>query len=75
MCRIIHLYYMCETCITGVLDMHFRCMNYMYNTPKNSTHVLYVYHTCNTHVAHLVVYTPDANPRRLALKFPLARGA
>ncbi len=36
--------------------MYYRCMNYMCNTHKNITHVLLVYHTCNTHVAYLVVY-------------------
>ncbi len=28
---------------------------------QNTTHVLYVYHTCNTHVAHLVVNTWSGN--------------
>ncbi len=51
MCRI----YTCitwETCSMAVLYMFDRFMNYMYNTPKN-THVLHVYHPCNT---HFVVY-------------------
>ncbi len=31
-----HLYYMCETCIIGVLHIYYSCMNYyMCNTPQN----------------------------------------
>ncbi len=36
-------------------------MNYMCNTPKNTTYVLHVYHVCNTYAAHLVVYTCTSN--------------
>ncbi len=28
--------------ITGVLHMYYMYMNYMYNTPKNTTHVLHM---------------------------------
>ncbi len=35
---------MCET-------RYYRCMNYMCFTHKITTHILYVYHTCNKHVA------------------------
>ncbi len=28
----------------------------MCNTPKNTTYALHVYHMCNTHAKHLVVY-------------------
>ncbi len=40
----IHLYYMCEMCITGAQHMYYRCMNYMCNTQK---------HTCITYVSHM----------------------
>ncbi len=36
--------------IVGVMHMYYRCVNYMCNTPKQDTCVLYMYHTCNTHV-------------------------
>ncbi len=39
------MYYMC---LTGVLHMYYRCMNYAWihqNRP-------YMYHICNIHVAH-----------------------
>ncbi len=32
------------TCITGVLHMYYRCMNYMFDTPKNNIDILHVYH-------------------------------
>ncbi len=43
-----HMYYMCETCITGALHIYYKCMKYMCNTPKK-THV--------THVRHMWILT------------------
>ncbi len=39
------LYYMYETCITGVLHMYYMCMNYMFDNLK--------YHTCITCASHM----------------------
>ncbi len=49
-------------CITGVLHMFYMCMNYIYNIPKSTTHVLHVHHMCITHEAHLVVYGQVKDP-------------
>ncbi len=54
----IHLYYMVRNiinmCITGVLNIYYKCMKYMCKTPTITTHVSHVHHTCNTHVAHFL---------------------
>ncbi len=51
-------------CITGILHLNYRYMNYMCKIPKTPhmyymciIHVLHVYHTCNTDVTHLLVYS------------------
>ncbi len=38
------------------LHMYYNCMNYMYITHKIPHMYYHVYHTCNTHVTHLVVF-------------------
>ncbi len=46
---VIHVYYMCSTYVVHVYD-------YMCNTPK-TPHMYYTYNqTCNTHVAHALMY-------------------
>ncbi len=36
-------------CFTGVLDMHNRSMNYMYNIPPNTTYVSHIPHMAHLH--------------------------
>ncbi len=35
-------------CLAGVLHIYYRCMNYMCNRPKMTTHVLHMYPTSGT---------------------------
>ncbi len=72
----IHLYYMCETCITGVLTyirgLCITCVIY-------TTHILNVYHIRNIHVAHLVVcvklHSHSINSRTILIFFTGAKCA
>ncbi len=52
MCRI----YTGITCVKHVFTHYHRCLNYMCNTPPNTTCVLHMCHTCNTHMALLLVF-------------------
>ncbi len=45
---------MCQMCITCGLQIYYRCINYMCNAAK-TPHILLLYHTYNTHVAHFLV--------------------
>ena len=53
------MYYIYEISIAYVLHMFCRCVSYMCNTSKYTTHVLRAYYTCNTHIAHFLMYVSE----------------
>ncbi len=51
-----HVYYRCSTTyILQKYELH------VYIYINDTTHILHMYHTCNTHVVHLLVYNTYLN--------------
>ncbi len=49
---------MLKMCITGVLHMYYRCMNYMCNMPK-TPHMYYIFITHIIYMWHIFGITGD----------------